>query len=608
MSVQGELTMRIACVQLNPIVGDIDGNIDKAAIQIAALCERPGSEPDVIVLTELFLTGYPPRDLLFRTDLVSDNLKAKDDLVKMTEKIPSTIIFGYVDRNDKDGGKALYNAVCVAQGGKVLQTRHKTLLPTYDVFEERRYFEPGSIDNVKAVDIKGERVGIVICEEGWNADKFWPTHEYPFDPVAKLVEDGANYLISINASPFRVQDDETVAVLRRKMMGDHCKRHGVGACYVNQVGANDEVIFDGSSFVCNDAGDIIRSAQEFEPDIIWADTKLVTPELNPNSYNNLIEVSVLRALTLGVKDYFDKQPYFRDKKAFIAVSGGIDSAIVAYIARQALGANRVIGVSLPSEFSSDGSKSDAKLLCDRLGIPMVTIPIATIHNGFRDAIDFGLTQIAPKEIKPTGVDGWTKMIDSGVPDENLQARTRGTIMMGLCNYFNGILLSTGNKSEMAVGYCTIYGDMCGGLSVIADVYKTWVYRISEFINHASQTEIIPWNTIRKPPSAELRPGQHDQQSLPPYNVLDEILGRFVDKQQGVKKIIEDMVSVESEMEYFKATKASGKVRNLREDIHWVCNAVIRNEFKRKQAAPGLKVTPKHFKYGWHMPIVHGMKV
>lgn len=578
--------MKIALVQFNPIVGDILGNTSA----MLKVINNIGNSADVIVFSELATTGYPPHDLLLKSNFVDDNIQAKDRIVQATTDIKAAVIFGYAERNFVDGAKPLFNAVCVAQGGKTLQTRYKSLLPTYDVFEERRYFEPGSIDNIMPVTIAGVSVGVIVCEESWNDRKFWDNHEYPYDPVDILKKRGAQYIIRVNASPFRLQDSETsVAKFRLQMVQEQTKRHSLPGCYVNQVGANDELIFDGNSFALDGEGNIVAWATPFNPDIIAfehnATGKYDTlDEFSSGLYDEKPEHQVLNALILGVRDYFRKQPYFAKAPAFIGLSGGIDSALVAYIAVQALGPDRVVGVSMPSEYSSDHSKSDAALLARKLGIRFITEPIVDPHSALRIAIDDMNCNLLEQRF------GRDKFIpcknDTGTTDENLQARIRGMYLMALSNYHNGMVLSTGNKSELAVGYCTLYGDMCGGLAVISDVPKTMVFRIAKFINNTTHEEIIPWNTINKPPSAELKPGQFDQQTLPPYDVLDGIIERFVDNHESVAQI----------------TKEMGP--DLAETIKSVCRKIMNNEYKRRQAPKGLKITRKHFGYGWHMPIVH----
>jgi NAD+ synthase (glutamine-hydrolysing) len=587
--------MKIALAQINTIVGDVDYNLAKAEEYIK-VAHQAGA--DVVLLPELVTTGYPPRDLLYRKDLISRNIRAKDFLVELTRTIPVVIAFGYVERTETDGMKPLYNAACIAQNGKVLQTRFKTLLPTYDVFEEYRYFEPGP-HRFEPVDVKGVKVGLIICEEAWNDKNFWQKHLYSFDPVSEMAKAGAEYIFCLNSSPYR----KGVADVRRKMIAQHCKSNHVGFAYVNQVGFNDEVGFDGNSFTMNSNGDVVSRCTPFIEVLDIVDTESAKPL--PTSLLDIPwQEEVLGALRLGVKDYFGKLGF--TGPAIVGLSGGIDSAIVAFIAREALGTNRILGVGMPSEFSSPGSISDAEKIAKKLGIRFVVEPIAKQHDGMRVAID-NINESLYREhasnpykrATPLFNREFVKCQDAGVTDENLQARIRGIYLMGLANYYNGLVLSTSNKSESAVGYTTLYGDMCGGLAVISDLPKTMIFELCSYINLVSREEIIPWNTINKPPSAELRADQKDSDSLPPYETLDAILYRFVDEAKCPREIIDEMATVTAEVKYLSETN-----RNLKEDIIWVCNAVSRNEYKRKQSPTGLKVSAKLFKYGWQMPIVH----
>lgn len=582
--------MKVALVQINTIVGDVDGNLSKAEKYI----QQVDKNVDIILLPELLTTGYPPRDLLFREDLIETNLEAKEKLIKLTENFESTIAFGYVERSDTDGVKPIRNAICIAHKGKVLQTRFKTLLPTYDVFEEYRYFEPG-LKTFEPVEINGIRVGFVICEEAWNDKDFWKHHLYDVDPVAEMVKAGAQFICCINASPYR----KGIAQTRRNMISQNCTKHGVAFAYVNQTGYNDEVGFDGNSFVCNKRGDIIAHGLCFTEQTITCD--LADQPLPPMAYEIPWQQEVLLALQNGIKDYFDKLGI--KGPAIIGLSGGIDSALVAYLATMALGKDRVIGIGMPSVFSSEGSVSDAELIAKKLGIHFVVEPIKEQHISMRKAVRNISSGLFSNTFRTLFDQPFREVEDSGITDENLQPRIRGMYLMAISNYFNGIVLSTGNKSEMAVGYCTIYGDMCGGLAVISDVFKTEIFDLCKFINEIARDEIIPWNTINKPPSAELKKDQKDSDSLPPYETLDKILYRLVDEGKSPKKIYGELVTVGALVEYLRETN-----RSLEKDIIWTCRAVSRNEFKRKQAPTGLKISAKHFKYGWTQPIVHKLPV
>lgn len=598
--------MRIALAQINTIIGDVTYN-QKVATKF--IMDSDEWQVDLVVLPEMLLTGYPPRDLLNRKDLIDQNLKAKNELVKLTENLKCGIVFGYVDRTNKDGQKPLVNNVVLAYKGKILQTRTKTLLPTYDVFEEYRYFEPGPrvFNSIDFTTQNGDNVklGLVICEEAWNDKEFWKTHLYDVDPVSELVKNGANYLVVVNASPYRKEIIDT----RIKMMAQHCLRHNVGACYVNQVGYNDEVGFDGNSFAINSDGELIAHSTHFSEDLLIFNTQdlHIPNEVYQFYVKQPWQEEVLTALITGVKDYFEKQNL--KGPAIIGLSGGIDSAIVAYIAKQALGKDRVIGIGMPSKFSSSGSVEDARKIAQTLGIHFVVEPIKQQHDAIRVAVDnMNVNLLKRKEEEelfrekdPVSFQNRTfkDCEDSGITDENIQARLRGLYLMALSNYYGGLVLSTGNKSEMAVGYCTLYGDMCGGLAVISDVPKTMVYDLCRYINDISRAEIIPKNTIEKPPSAELRANQKDQDSLPPYWLLDMVLYQYVDEGKCHQEVLESILSDPRIIGYNDATS-----RDLVTDILWVCDAITKSEFKRKQAPTGLKISHKHFKYGWTQPIVH----
>jgi NAD+ synthase (glutamine-hydrolysing) len=605
--------MKIGIVQLNTIIGDVDGNVRRGIEAIKSLAENGAS---VAVLTELFTTGYPPRDLLYRKDLISANGVGIEKLVEASKTYNITVVAGFVEPNTKNGQKQFFNAAIAAQDGKIISIRHKTLLPTYDVFAEDRYFEPGKEFGERkqpsphspvagVFEVNGTRIGLVICEEAWNDAKFWTQRVYDLDPVSEVVSMGAQYVVSINASPYRMG----VVKTRREMIAAHARKHGVGFCYVNQVGFNDDVGFDGNSFATNALGEIIYHSPSWVEDITVFDTEaLPIPEA---SYYVDWQHEVLNALVTGVRDYWQKLGI--KGPAIIGLSGGIDSAIVAYVAVAALGRNNVIGVGMPSEFSSDGSVGDAEKIARKLGVHFAVEPIKTPHNDIRHEVDgineqlFKVPETDPRFPTPIVPMLFGKLQhrieDSGVTDENLQARIRGIYLMAIANYFNGVVLSTGNKSEMAVGYCTIYGDMCGGLSVISDLYKTKVFDLCRWINTTHREEIIPWDTINKPPSAELRKDQKDQDSLPPYETLDAILNCYVERQMAPDDIVAELVTFEKTMYYRKQFN-----RGLEDDVYWVCQTVDRNEFKRKQAATGLKLTEKMFKFGWEHPIVHKLAV
>ncbi|HEX3988153.1 MAG TPA: NAD+ synthase, partial [Verrucomicrobiae bacterium] len=475
--------MKIALAQINTTVGDLAGNAEK----ILGYTHRAQAErADLVVFPELTITGYPPRDLLLKKDFVARNLEILGRLAAASG--PTAVLVGYAGQNKKGPGRDVTNEVALLHNGRIVATRTKTLLPTYDVFDEDRYFEPG-VENAP-VKIDGRVCGLTICEDIWNDEDFWPHRRYRADPVARLVSAGAGHIFNISASPWHVGKEK----LRCEMLQSLAKKSQRPIILCNLVGGNDELVFDGNSLVFNGAGELIAKGKSFAEDFILIDTETahaIHPIAAPDEEN------VYKALVLGLRDYFHKCGF---KSAVLGLSGGIDSAVVACLAAAALGAEHVHGVSLPSQFSSQGSLDDASLLAKRLGIRYDVIPIQPSFEATR---------------------GQLKDVFAGRPEdtteENLQARLRGVLLMGLSNKFGSLLLTTGNKSELAVGYCTLYGDMCGGLAVISDVPKTMVYRLAHWINRHG--ELIPTASITKPPSAELRPNQTDQDSLPPYDVL-----------------------------------------------------------------------------------------
>jgi NAD+ synthase/NAD+ synthase (glutamine-hydrolysing) len=452
-------------------------------------------------------------------------------------------------------GRPLFNAALLLEGGRIAQAVHKSLLPTYDVFDEDRYFEPGAPGSL--IELGGRRLAISICEDIWNDRDFWKRRRYHVDPIEEAHRQGAHCLLNISASPFA----EGKQALRERMIGSLARKHGLAIAYVNQVGGNDDLIFDGRSCVFDGQGHVVRRAAPFREDIVVADLQAPGAALAPVA--ETAEQEVFEALVLGTRDYARKCGF---SDVLLGLSGGLDSALTAVVAVEALGAERVMGVLMPSPFSSEGSVTDALALADTLGIRTLTLPIADLMAGFDH------TLAAPFDGLP-----------DDVTEENIQARIRGNLLMALSNKFNTLLLTTGNKSELAVGYCTLYGDMSGGLAVLADVPKTMVYRVARWVNRAR--EIVPEATIRKPPSAELRPDQTDQDSLPPNDVLDAILERHIENHAPADAIVADGFD-------------EGTVRR-------VLRLVRLAEFKRKQAAPGLKVTDRAFGSGWRMPIARG---
>ncbi len=538
--------MKVALAQINPTVGDLAGNEAKI---LAAYRRGVEAGVEMILCPELSVTGYPPRDLLLKKSFITRNLELLDRLAAATGKVG--LMVGFVGRNDVRPGREVTNSVALLQNGKIITTRAKTLLPTYDVFDEDRYFEPAT-ENVPADFTRG-KIGLTICEDIWNDEDFWTDRRYQHNPPVELAEAGAQIIFNISASPWHLGKNKT----RFEMLRSIAQKTHRPVVFCNQVGGNDELVFDGNSLVFNASGDLIAQGKWFEEDFVVVDTESKTA-IQPIEL--AAEEAIYKALSLGLKDYFYKCGF---KSAVLGLSGGIDSAITACIAVAALGKENVRGVSLPSQFSSQHSLDDARVLAERLGIQYDVVPI-------KQAFDTMKAQLQP--------------VFAGKPEdtteENLQARLRGVILMALSNKFGSLLLTTGNKSEIAVGYCTLYGDMAGGLAVISDVPKTMIYRIAKWINRA--TEIIPDSSITKPPSAELRPDQCDQDSLPPYDVLDAILDLYVVQGKSMSDII-----------------AAGFEEAV---VRKVIRLIDLSEYKRRQAAPGLKVTTKAFGVGRRVPI------
>jgi len=538
--------MKITMAQLNPTVGDIGGNVKKLMDTVEA-----NAKSDIVVFPEMFITGYPPRDLLEKHGFIGRVEKAVASITEFSRRFPKTgILFGAPVRNSNEGME-LYNAAVLMQNGKMLMVQHKSLLPTYDVFDEARYFEPAK--SIDVVDFMGEKLGISVCEDAWNDPELWHRKQYATDPIEALAGKGATLMINISASPFHLEKEK----VRFRLIGTHAKRRKVPFVYVNQTGANDEIIFDGRSFFVDSSGRLVKALPAFEEHVATIDTDASgSAGYRPDDVMETLE----KALVLGIKDYFRKCGF---SKAVVGLSGGIDSAVTCTLAVRALGKKNVTGISMPSKFSSAGSVDDSRTLAENLGIDFRVIPIKAIHDAY-------LKTLSPH----------FRGTKAGVTEENIQARIRGNILMAFSNKFGHIVLSTGNKSEMAVGYCTLYGDMSGGLSVISDVPKTMVYRLAEYINR--DNAVIPKSTITKPPSAELRPDQKDQDTLPPYDILDGILHHYVDEGASPDEIKRMGFDVDT--------------------VDWIVKAVNRNEYKRKQAPPGLKVTSKAFGQGRRIPI------
>lgn len=544
--------MKVALAQINTTVGDLAGNEAKI---VSAYQRGVGEGVDLVMFPELTITGYPPRDLLLKRSFIAENLNVLNRLATVAGK--TAMLVGHVGENKVRPGREVTNCVSLLQSGKIVATRTKMLLPTYDVFDEDRYFEPAT-ENLP-VALNGGQIGLTICEDIWNDDDFWPERRYQHNPPVDLAAAGAQLLFNVSASPWSLGKDET----RYRMLRSMALKAKCPIVFCNQIGGNDELVFDGGSLVFNAAGDLIARAEMFAEDFVVVDTdsrKTITRPEMPQ------EELIYKALVLGLRDYLHKCGF---KSAVLGLSGGIDSAVVACLAVAALGKENVRGVSLPSQFSSEGSLDDARVLAERLGIQYEVIPI-------QPAFETTKMQLQPAFAG--------KQEDT--TEENIQARLRGVMLMALSNKFGSLLLTTGNKSELAVGYCTLYGDMCGGLAVISDVPKTMVYRLAKWINR--EKEIIPESSITKPPSAELRANQTDQDSLPPYDVLDAILDAYVVQGRTLSEIV-------------KAGFEEATVKR-------VIRLIDFNEYKRRQAAPGLKVTSKAFGVGRRIPIAQKYQI
>jgi NAD+ synthase (glutamine-hydrolysing) len=542
--------VKIALLQINPTVGDLTGNARLIAAAAHAAADRGA---DLAVTPELALVGYLPRDLLLSADFARRSWEELQALARTLASGPPTLV-GLPEPNPSDEGRPLFNTAALIRDGRVDRRFRKSLLPTYDVFDEDRYFEP--FQGPQILEIAGRRLGISICEDVWNDRDFWKRRRYHHDPIEELAAAGAHAIVNLSASPFTAGKHR----LREQMLGSLARRHRVPVVYVNQYGGNDDLVFDGRSCAFDAQGAAIARGLPFAADVVVCDLEHSTPV--PAEPDTPIESEVWHALVLGTRDYARKCGFAR---AVLGLSGGVDSALTAAIAVDALGADHVLGVLMPSPFSSRGSIDDSMDLARRLGIQTLTLPIEPAMQAFDETLR-GAFAGAPRD----------------VTEENIQARIRGNLLMALSNKRSALLLTTGNKSELAVGYCTLYGDMSGGLAVIADVPKTMVYRVARWLNQSSKSEVIPGAILAKAPSAELRPNQTDQDSLPPYDVLDEILQRHIERHEPADEII-----------------AAGFDAAT---VHRVLRLVRAAEFKRKQAAPGLKVTDRAFGTGWRMPI------
>lgn len=553
--------MKIAIAQLNPTIGDLTGNAQKI-LTTAQQATKAGAK--LMLTPELSLCGYPPRDLLINPSFV-DSMASQ--LQSLAQQLPKdlAVLVGTIDINinaEQTGGKALFNSMALLMGGKIKQIFHKRLLPTYDVFDEHRYFEPGEKSNYFTLNIPQTlKIGVTICEDLWNDEDFWGKRTYYVNPIADLAALNVDLIVNLSGSPYTVGKQN----LREKMLKHSAKHYQKPIIYNNQVGGNDDLLFDGSSFALSSQGEIVFRGAAFATDLVICeynqeqqDLVINEPKITPLSSSK--DEEIWQALVLGVRDYATKCGFSR---VVLGLSGGIDSALVAAIAASALGAENVLGVLMPSPYSSEHSISDALALVSNLGINSQKLPIGDTMQAYDNLL----------ETMFTGT-------EFGVAEENIQSRIRGNLLMAIANKFGYLLLSTGNKSEMAVGYCTLYGDMNGGLAVIADVPKTRVFSLCRWLNRNG--EVIPQNIINKPPSAELKPGQVDQDSLPPYEILDDILQRLVSQHQSATQIIEAGYDAQV--------------------VQKVVKLVNRAEFKRRQAPPGLKITDRAFGTGWRMPI------
>ncbi len=543
--------MKIGFAQLNTTVGDLRGNCEKI---LRAYERLAAAGAELVITPELAVSGYPPQDLVFKSRFVPENIEAVRELHARVGQ--AALLVGFVDRNE-DRGKPFHNAAALLERGQPIRIAHKSLLPTYDVFDEDRYFQPAPC--VAPFDVQGRKVGVTICEDIWT-EHYLSRPLYDVEPVRSLIDQGAEIIVNLSASPFSLHKP----AVRREMVGALARTYKCPICYCNAVGGNDQLVFDGNSIAVNSSGDLIAQLPAFREHEAVIDTeKASVTEFRAGT----IPEDLFGALSLGTGDYLRKCGF---KSAVLGLSGGIDSAVVAVVAADALGRENVVGVSMPSPFSSRGSIDDAQALARNLGIKYLQIPIAK-----------------PFEIVKAQLSEVFAGLAEDTTEENMQSRLRAVTLMALSNKFGHLLLTTGNKSELAVGYCTIYGDMAGGLAVISDVPKTMVYEIARWINsdYASRFgghEIIPRATIEKPPSAELKPNQKDQDTLPPYDVLDEILRLYIEENLSARDII-----------------AHGFEEKT---VRWVQRRVDLNEYKREQAPPGLRVTSRAFGVGRRMPI------
>lgn len=558
--------MRFALAQINPRVGDFEQNLNKILKNVDHAYKQGA---DLIIFSELALCGYPAKDLLLKKQFIDDNKKY---LNKLNERVKSKIavVIGFAEENQGEG-KPLFDSVALIQGGKIICTRQKVLLPTYDVFDEDRYFEPGK--EIKSVELLDKKIGLTICEDIWHDDLSWTKPRYHLDPVSELSKQKIDLLINSSSSPYFIGKP----TLRENVLKNCAKKHKIPIIYVNQVGGNDELIFDGNSCVIDKDGNVCLRLKSFEEDFQICDLENLHPHAPPEARlakgghtsirPNQQEEELIQAIICGLRDYVTKCGF---KKVIIGLSGGIDSALTVTLATFALGKENVLGVFMPSRYTSNESEIDTKNLVTNLGIELRTI---SIEEPFKAILNL---------LQPIWKGDRDVARNVSTVEENIQSRIRGLILMALSNQSGALVLSTGNKSELAVGYCTLYGDMCGGLAVISDLPKTLIYKLSKYINEKEGKEIIPKNTITRAPTAELKPNQTDQDTLPPYEILDKVLNAYVEEHLPLKEMIKNGIP--------------------KELVQKVCTMIDVSEYKRQQATRGLKLTSRSFGYGWRMPI------
>jgi NAD+ synthase (glutamine-hydrolysing) len=550
--------MRVAIAQINNTVGDLDSNLAKI-LDFARRGQEAGAE--IVAFPELALTGYPPRDLVEKQSFLQRTEQALQTIIAESAGLKPALVVGYTAQAPANAAIGAQNSAAVIQGGDVLMRQNKMLLPTYDVFDEARYFLPGETQCICTV--AGTRIALGICEDAWNDKQYWERRRYSRDPIEELVQQGADLIITINASPWNIGKRRQ----RESIFRATAARFRLPQVYAHMVGGNDQLVFDGSSFAMTSAGEVVAQAKSFEEDLICFDSSTGKGDVHTNHESN--DEAAYEGLVLGTRDYIRKCGF---RSVLIGLSGGIDSALVAALAVEAVGKENVTGVGMPGPYSSEHSLDDARDLAKRLGI---RFEVVAIKNGYETML--------------SSLSGLFVGYNADTTEENLQSRLRGLVLMALSNKFNSLVLTTGNKSEIAVGYCTLYGDMCGGLAVISDVPKTMVYRLARLANKRAESRglppPVPESTLTKPPSAELRADQKDTDSLPEYDVLDCILEAYIERYESVPQI----------------SQRYGINEDLVRDI---VRKVDRNEYKRQQAAPGLRITAKAFGVGRRFPIAH----